>query len=265
MQSSCVGTGLTMSLNSSLKNKEVVIGQWISLSDPAVVEALAETGYDFLLIDGEHSPIGESELANLLRATKGGDCATIYRVRENSESLIKMSLDLGVDGVLVPRVNTAAEAQKAVDAAKYPPMGKRGVGPWRASGYYQNFDTYINSANTSTTLILQIEDIEAVNNLDEILAVGGFDAAYIGPADLSSSMGILGQFDDPRFKTAVSKVVAKCQAVGMPLGFDTQNVTHLTKLAQDGFQILTLGSDMQYLIDGAKNLSAEIRQSLGQA
>ena len=253
---------MNRNLNPQLQKGETLIGQWISLSDPAVVEALANSGHDFLLIDGEHSPIGESELANLLRATQGGTSAIIYRVRENSESLIKMALDLGVDGVFVPRVNTAAEARYAVNAAKYSPVGKRGIGPWRASDYYQNMGEYIETANQNTTLILQIEDIEAVGNLDAILAVPGFDAAYIGPADLSASMGIYGQFEHPDFVAAVETVRTKCKAAGMPLGFDTRDVAHLKHLADQGFQVLTLGSDIDYLISGAQALASQIRQAL---
>ncbi|MEM8856940.1 MAG: aldolase/citrate lyase family protein [Chloroflexota bacterium] len=253
---------MSETINQKLSNGQTIIGQWVSLSDPAVVEAMAQTGFDFLLIDGEHSPIGESELANLLRAGQAGDSAIIYRVRENSESLIKMALDLGVDGVFVPRVNSPTEAEQAVAAAKYPPLGKRGVGPWRASNYFQNMDEYVTTANEATTLILQIEDIAAVEQIDEILAVEGIDAVYIGPADLSASLGILGQQEHPDFVAAIDQVAEACQAAGTPLGFDTQNADHLAQLAKQGFQILTLGMDLDYIISGAKGLSAEIRSKL---
>ena len=250
------------SLNNRLSNGETLIGQWISLSDPAVVEALAYTGHDFLLIDGEHSPLGESELPNLLRGAKGGPASCIYRVRENSEQLIKMALDLGADGVMVPRVSSAAEAQRAVNAAKYPPLGKRGISPWRASNYFQDFSNYVASANETTTLILQIEDSVAINNLDEILAIKGIDALYIGPADLSASLGLFGQQSHPDFLAAVESVRSRCAAAEMPLGFDTRDVDHLAKLASQGFQLLTLGSDIGYLIDGARSLAAEIKTKL---
>ena len=253
---------MSETINQKLNNGQTIIGQWVSLSDPAVVEAMVQTGFDFLLIDGEHSPIGESELANLLRAGQAGDSAVIYRVRENSESLIKMALDLGVDGVFVPRVNSPAEAEQAVAAAKYPPLGKRGVGPWRASNYFQNMDEYVGTANHTTTLILQIEDIAAVEQIDDILAVEGIDAVYIGPADLSASLGILGQQEHPDFVAAVDRVAEACQAAGTPLGFDTQNTDHLAQLAKRGFQILTLGMDLDYIISGAKGLSAEIQSKL---
>ncbi|MEM7345710.1 MAG: aldolase/citrate lyase family protein [Chloroflexota bacterium] len=249
-------------LNAKLDKGDTLIGSWVSLSDPAVVEALCSTGFDFLLLDGEHSPIGESELANLLRAAQGSDTAIIYRVRENSEQLIKMALDLGVDGVFVPRVNSAEEARQAVAAAKYPPLGKRGVGPWRASNYYQTMDSYLETANATTTLILQIEDKEAINNLDEILAVDGFDAAYIGPADLSASMGLYGQATHPEFVATIETIIARCQAAEMPLGMDTRDVSHLSEMSAKGMQILTLGMDLLYMIDGATALSSEIRSTL---
>lgn len=253
---------MKQTINQKLAAGDTLIGQWISISDPAVVEALASTGHDFLLLDGEHGPLGESELPNLLRAAKGGTAKCIYRVRENSENRIKLGLDLGADGIMVPKVNSASEAQQAVDAAKYPPLGKRGIGPWRASNYYQNFADYVATANETTTLILQIEDTVAIDNLDEILAVDGVDALYIGPADLSAAMGLFGQQGHPDFVAAVETVRSKCQAAGMPLGFDTRDATHLAELAGKGFQILTLGSDIDYLIRGAKSLAAEIRAAL---
>ncbi|MFK7802591.1 MAG: HpcH/HpaI aldolase/citrate lyase family protein [Anaerolineae bacterium] len=254
---------MNQTINTRLKNKETLIGQWVSLSDPAVVEALAHTGHDFLLLDGEHAPIGESELPNLLRAAKGGSAKCIYRVRENSENRIKMGLDLGVDGIMVPRVSNAAEAQQAVNAAKYPPLGKRGIGPLRASNYYQNFAEYVATANETTTLILQIEDVAAIDHLDDVLAVKGVDALYIGPADLSASMGLFGQQGHPDFVAAVETIRAKCAASDMPLGFDTRDVNHLAELSGQGFQVLTLGSDIAYLISGAKSLAADIREALG--
>ena len=251
---------MSKTINDRLSNRETLIGQWISLSDPAVVEALVHTGHDFLLIDGEHSPLGESELPNLLRAAKGGNAACIYRVRENSEHLIKMALDLGADGVMVPRINSAAEAQHAVNAAKYLPLGKRGIGPWRASNYYQNFSEYVASANETTALILQIEDTVAISNLDAILEVNGIDALYIGPADLSASMGLFNQREHPDFLAAIETVRSKCEAAGIPLGFDASDVAHLKELSSQGFQLLTLGSDIDYLISGASALAAEIRK-----
>lgn len=250
-------------VNNRLREKQVLVGQWVSLNDPAVAEALSQTGHDFLLIDGEHGPLGESELPNLLRAASGGTASCIYRVRENSEQLIKMGLDLGAAGIMVPRVNSAAEAQMAVNAAKYPPLGKRGIGPWRASNYYKNVSDYVATANQTTTLILQIEDTVAIENLDEILAVDGIDALYIGPADLSASMGLFGQQEHPDFLAAVKTVSSKCEVAGMPLGFDTRDSDHLADLANQGFQLLTLGSDIDYLISGATSLAAEIKDKLG--
>lgn len=255
---------MNKSLNQRLAERDTLIGTWVSIAAPEVTEILCQTGFDFLLVDGEHAPIGESELGNILRAAKGSNTAIIYRVPANQEHLIKMALDLGVDGVFVPRVSNASQAQAAVDAAKYPPLGKRGVGPLRASNYYQNAIEYVMTANRDVTLILQIEDKEAIETLDQILRVKGYDALYVGPADLSASYGVFPDTSHEDVLAAISRVIAWCAKAGVPSGIDASSVSHLNQMVKAGMQILTLGGDLQYLLDGAKGLSAEIRLELGE-
>ncbi|MGB1252110.1 MAG: HpcH/HpaI aldolase family protein, partial [Candidatus Promineifilaceae bacterium] len=209
-----------------------------------------------------HAPIGESELGNILRAAKGSETAIVYRVRENQEGLIKMALDLGVDGVFVPRINSAAEAQSAVNAAKYPPLGQRGVGPLRASNYYQNAIDYVTNANRDVTLILQIEHKDAIETLDQILRVKGYDALYVGPADLSASYGVFPDIGHEHVMAAIARVMAWCAKSGMPSGMDTSSAAHLSQMAKAGMQVLTLGGDLDYLLNGARALSAEIRSTI---
>ena len=250
------------SLNQRLAERETLIGTWVSIAAPEVTEILCQTGFDFLLIDGEHSPIGESELGNILRAAKGSETAIVYRVRENQEGLIKIALDLGVDGVFVPRINSAADAQSAVNSAKYPPLGQRGVGPLRASNYYQDAVDYVANANRDVALILQIEHKDAIETLDQILRIKGYDALYVGPADLSASYGVFPDIGDEHVMAAIARVMAWCAKAGIPCGMDTSSVAHLNQMADAGMQILTLGGDLDYLLNGARALSAEIRGSI---
>ncbi len=249
-------------LKQKLVAGEAIIGMWVSLADPAVVEILCQTGFDFLLLDGEHSPISEEVLKLCLMAARGSKTAVIYRVRANEEPLIKIALDLGVDGLFVPMINSADDARRAVQAARYPPLGKRGVGPWRASNYFQEMWEYVASANETTTLILQIEDIQAVSHLDEILAVEGFDAAFIGPADLTASLNLLPDTQHPRVLEQIEIITDACQKVGMPVGIDAANPEHIAQMRQLGLQIFTYGADVSYLADGARETAVSVRNAL---
>ncbi|MEM7112864.1 MAG: aldolase/citrate lyase family protein [Chloroflexota bacterium] len=246
-------------LNKKLAAGEAIIGTWVSLADPSVVEVLAQTGFDFLLIDGEHSPIDDNVLKHLLIAAKGYETAVIFRVRANQEPLIKMALDLGVDGVMVPMVCSAEEAKTAVNATRYPPFGKRGIGPWRASNYYDQMQEYMASANDNISLWLQVEHVDAVANLDEILAVDGFDVAFIGPADLSASLGVYPDTTHPDALATFAKVMSKCAAVGKPVGFDASSPAHIAQLRKQGVQVFSIGGDVGYLQEGARALSAAAR------
>ncbi len=249
-------------LNHKLRNGLPIIGTWVSLTDPAVVEILCQSDFDFLLLDGEHSPIPEDALKAMLMAAKGSETAIIYRVRQNDEAMIKIALDLGVDGLFVPMVNSAAEAQAAVDATRYAPLGKRGVGPWRASNYFQDMAGYMDNARDTVTLILQIEDQAALPYLDEILAVEGFDAAFIGPADLTSSMGLFPETQHPKVLETIAQINAKCQAAGVPLGVDAASPTQISELRRAGFQIFTYGMDVSYLIEGMTATAKIAREAL---
>ena len=246
-------------LKAKLANNEAIIGTWVSLADPAVTEILCSVGFDFLLLDGEHAPINETVLKKLLLAVNGSDTAIMFRVRKNDEALIKVALDLGVDGLFVPMVNSADEARQAVQATRYPPLGKRGIGPWRASNYYQNMADYVAQANEQITLILQIEDIAALPHLDEILSVQGFDAAFIGPADLSASLGLFPNTQHPIVIETIELITQKCLAAGIPLGIDAASPEHITQMRQQGLQIFTYGMDVSYLIDGSRAAASEAR------
>jgi 4-hydroxy-2-oxoheptanedioate aldolase len=148
---------MTTTLREKIISGRMAVGTWVQIPDVAVVEILAQAGFDYLLIDGEHAPINPSQLVPLALAAERRGCPIVYRVQANSPDLIKAALDVGVDGLMVPMVETPAEAAAVVAAAKYPPAGRRGMGPWRASNYYKDFQSYIASANERTAIIVQIE------------------------------------------------------------------------------------------------------------
>jgi len=241
----------------------MVVGTWISVPDPAVIEILAQAGFDYLLLDGEHAPINPSELVPLALAAERRGCPIIYRVQTNSADLIKAALDVGVDGLMVPMVETAAEAAAVVAAAKYPPAGRRGMGPWRASNYYMDFQSYIASANERTAIIVQIESVGAVERAAEIAAVPGIDALFVGPADLAGSLGLPVGTTEPRMIDALKHVVTVGRSAGRCVGIDAVSNERLETYAAMGYRLFTFGADAGYLNEGAR-ATAEFARGVGQ-
>ncbi len=242
-----------------LNRDETVIGTWINLTGPPIIEIIGRSGFDFLLIDGEHSPFNETDLRDVLIACDNTPAESLVRVRANEEPRIKLALDLGADAILVPMVNTADEARRAVKAAKYPPLGGRGIGPWRCSDYYRNFDGYVADANDSTALIVQVEHRDAVEAIDDIIAVEGVDAIFVGPADLSASLGHGTNSANPDTVAAIERVAAACRTRGMPMGIDCLTPEHITRWGALGFRCFTFGADFVYLDEGAQAAVTEAR------
>ena len=180
-----------------------LIGSWITLNHISVAEILADAGFDWLCVDIEHSVTDYAEVQQLILAIQSKGLKAYVRVGDNNARIIKRVLDAGADGIIVPSVNSASEARKAVDAIKYPPYGKRGVGLSRAQSYGFGFDDYCDNKSKEIKLIVQIEHIDAINELDAIITTDGVDGTFIGPYDLSGSLGKPGQWDDPLVKNAL--------------------------------------------------------------
>jgi len=194
------------SLKEKIKNKKLTFGSWVTLGHPSIAEIMARAGFDWLTVDMEHSAITLSEAQNLIQVIELCGVTPLVRVGENNPNLIKRVMDLGAHGVIVPMVNTKEDAEKAVNAVKYPPKGTRGVGLYRAQGYGTKFDEYKKWADTNSMVIVQIEHIKAVENLKSILTVKGIDAFIIGPYDLSGSLGVPGEFSHPSFIEAMKQI-----------------------------------------------------------
>ena len=175
----------------------VSIGSWMSMAHVSIAEIIAAAGYDWVVIDTEHGAISVSDVMPLIIAIENRGAIPLVRLTWNDPIQAKVVLDSGAAGVLVPMVNNKEDAQLAVEAAKYPPLGARGTGLARAQNYGVAFEAYVRDANRDGLLIVQIEHIEAVNNIDEILSVPGIDGTFIGPYDLSMSMGKPGKLNDP--------------------------------------------------------------------
>ena len=194
----------TIELKAKWRRGEPSPGMWMSLCDITVAEMIGDLGLDWVAIDTEHVAIDLQTIQNLLIGL--GDVPALVRVPGNDAVHIKRVLDMGAAGVIVPHIRSAEEARLAVAACKYPPRGIRGTGPRRPSRYGLAEKEYLASANDATIVVIMIETLEAVNDLDAVLAVEGLDACMIGAVDLSASMGLLPHFDDPRVTELIDSV-----------------------------------------------------------
>jgi len=247
-----------MDLKKRLQQGETLIGTLLSLPSPEIAEIMSMVGFDWLFIDLEHGPHGFMELQRMLQAMKPG-CSPLVRVPEVSESNIKKVLDIGAEGIIVPKVNSAEEAQRIVSYAKYPTQGVRGVGAARAHGYGLSFKDYVEKANSETLVVIQIEHFEGVNNINEILQVEGIDVIFIGPYDLSASFGVAGQVEHPLTKLAIGKVEKACAEAGIPLGyFGTTPEAVKPYQEKQGYQLIACGTDSGFLIERGKSVLGEL-------
>jgi 2-keto-3-deoxy-L-rhamnonate aldolase RhmA len=220
---------------------------------------ISSCGFDWLFMDGEHGNLSTLDWQRMLQAVAGRSAA-IIRVATNSEREIKKILDIGADGIIAPQVNSAEEARHVVACCKYPPQGIRGVGLARAQGYGRYFSDYVETANVSTAVIIQAEHIDAVDNIDEIVEVDGIDAVFIGPYDLSASMGRMGQIDHPEVVSAVDRVGRACQQRGIALGYFGTTAESVQAYIDKGYHLICAGVDAGFVIDGAEQVLQALRK-----
>lgn len=239
----------------ALLERQVTLGTWMQFGHPGIAEILANTGFDWIAADCEHTDIGIEGFAAVARSMYGRGPVPLVRVRENDTLAIRQVLDIGAQGVIVPLVNTAEDAQKAVDAVKFPPDGIRGFAFFRANDWGMNFDEYAGRANQETVVIVMIETKEAVDNIDAILAVEGIDGVLIGPYDMSGSYGVIGQTSHPFLLQARRRVVEACQEAGKSAGLHDVLPTEASIKAaiEEGFTFLALGMDNVFIAQGARH------------
>jgi 2-dehydro-3-deoxyglucarate aldolase len=241
---------LKNTLKTKLQKGERVIGTFVGLGHPDVTEILSRLGFDWILLDGEHSPLGFETMQQMIQAMNGTDCIPIVRPQWNDPVQIKRILDIGAYGVLIPWVNSKKEAEDAVRACKYPPEGIRGFGPRRAGMFDPD---YYKTANEELLVAVQIETEEALKNLDEILSVPGIDACYIGPWDLSVSLGfgIPPIWDEPKYLAAFDRVLEAAKRHEKPAGMFA-TIDNIEWALGKGFKFNTVDCDDHLLIRAAK-------------
>jgi 2-dehydro-3-deoxyglucarate aldolase len=257
---------LAAEIKRALREGKVSIGSWLSMGHVSIAEILASTGFDWIVIETEHTAIDVSEVLRLIIAIDGRGVVPLVRLAWNDPIQAKAVMDSGAAGVLVPMVNSRADAELAVRGTKYPPLGQRGVGLARAQGYGLAFREYLEAANRESLLIVQIEHIAAVQNIEEILSVPGIDGTFIGPYDLSCSMGFPGQLDHPDIRAAATRVLKAAKDRGLAPGIhlvhpDTA-VKDLVRCVAEGYRFIALGTDILFLGDACRALHAAARSVL---
>ncbi|SHM73527.1 4-hydroxy-2-oxoheptanedioate aldolase [Cyclobacterium lianum] len=242
-----------------LKSGETLIGCWLNLGSSVTAEIVGLSGFDWVLIDLEHGAGEPKDLLHQLQALEHTAAGAIVRVESYQKERIHRVLDLGAQGVMCPRINSAHEARTAVQGMHYPPKGIRGVAKMvRATGFGKDFNRY--KANTWNELlgIIQIETLSALDDLDEIAATPGVDVLFIGPADLTVAMGIDGETSHPLFLEAVDRIVGAAKKASKAVGiliFDPQDFEKYQDL---GIQLIACGSDATFVANGARDLHSKL-------
>lgn len=249
---------MTGTFRQRLLAHEKLVGTMVTLPTAAVAEIFAELGFDWLFIDGEHSPLETGELLAILQAV-GSRVACVVRVPGADEPPIKKVLDQGAEGIIVPQVNTVDQAASVVRFARYAPRGSRGVGLARAHGYGVRFQDYLDTANDRVAVIVQAEHARAVENIEAIVQVEGIDAIQIGPYDLAASLGKMGRIDDPAVTDAIEHVTRTCQTAGIPLGYFGVSAAAIQPYIERGYTLITGSVDTLFLAGAARRLLDELR------
>jgi len=232
-----------------MQKKKDQIGSWITLNHFSIAEIMADIGFDWLCVDMEHSVIDYFEAEQLIATIQSRDIKAFVRVGENNTRIIKRVLDAGADGIIVPMVNSREDAQKAVDAVKYPPDGKRGVGLARAQKYGFGFEEYKQGSAKNIVLIAQIEHIDAIKNLDDILQTDGVDGTFIGPYDLSGSMGKPGQYNDSDVKEVLKTYEKTAKQYDKLIGYHVvePDIQLVKNKIEEGYNFIAFSLDTMFL------------------
>jgi 4-hydroxy-2-oxoheptanedioate aldolase len=248
-------------LKEALMNGKTVFGPFLKISDPAVVEIMGFAGFDFVIIDQEHGPISVQSAQDMIRAAESVNINPIIRVANNDESFILRALDIGAQGVEIPQINCKSDALRAVNSVKYSPQGDRGVCRYVRAANYSSMDKfkYFESANKETMIIIHIEGVKGIDNLDEILSVSGIDVVFIGPYDLSQSLGIPGKVNDPLVVEKMKEVVLKCKQHKIAVGTFADNVQTAKKWISLGVQYMSFSVDVGILYEAGKSIMEELK------
>ena len=235
------------------------LGTWLLSASPLLAEAAGHAGFDFGVIDMEHGPIDLGDVVHLLQAVAGTRLVPVVRVPWNDTVMIKRVLDAGATTLLVPFVQNAAEAAAAVAATRYPPQGVRGMAGMSRAAKFGTQPDHLTTANRQMAVIVQIETEAALGELEAIAGVDGVDALFVGPADLSGSMGLTGQINHPRVMKAMTDAARRCRALGKPVGSIGVELEVLAQYRAAGYDYLAIHSDLGLFVQAAQRSIAALR------
>ena len=248
-------------LKERLRRRERLFGGWVSYAHPSITETFARAGFDFIAIDMEHATISLEQAQRIIAASQGEGVCCLPRPVSHSNDWIKPLLESGADGLVVQMVNTVAEVDALVKDIKYPPVGNRSYGVNRAQGYGFDFDAYIESWNASSTFVIQVESIQAVENIERLLDCAEVDGVMVGPYDISGSLGVPGQTSHPLVVEASKTVIAACERFDRACGTQVADPSpeRVEALFDLGFTFAILGSDLFVLWKWAEQMQGLIR------
>jgi 4-hydroxy-2-oxoheptanedioate aldolase len=235
------------------------IGLWSGLCSSMVAEIIAGAGFDWIVIDGEHAPNDIPSLLTQLQAMRGGTAEPVFRVPWNEPVIIKRALDVGARSLLVPFVQSAEEARKAVAAARYPPLGIRGVAIGPRANDYGRIQGYHANAHLDTCVLVQLESKAALKQIEAIAAVEGVDGLFIGPSDLATDFGQLGNPSHPEVQAAIKDAGERIRAAGKSAGILSGSVDAVERLISLGFNFTAVGSDVGLLARTTESVAARFR------
>ena len=237
-----------------LFNKSNPLGSWLQIGDPEFTSMMIQSGFDFLVIDMEHGSISEGDLPALFQVFNGTDCIPMVRVANNDSIFIRRALDLGAKGIIVPGVKSKEDVTKAENAIYYPPKGDRGIGYSKANNYGIGFNEYFKSSNDDVLFVAQIEHEVAVKNINEIFSSDNIDSYIIGPYDLTGSMGIVGEFDNPNYLNNLDIIKKSAVKNGIRSGIHvvSPEVNQLKTAINEGYEFIAYSTDALLMYDRCK-------------
>jgi 2-keto-3-deoxy-L-rhamnonate aldolase RhmA len=247
-------------LKQKLTKNRLTIGSWLSIANPVVCEMMCHARFEWLVIDMEHTSITDADMFQMIQIISLSNVTALVRVGSNDALLIKKAMDCGANGVIVPMVNTKQDAIDAVNAVYYPPLGKRGVGLFRAQGYGAEFAEYLKTYQSNTCVIVQIEHYLGIENIDDILSVKGVDGFIVGPYDLSASLNVPGDFDHPKVIKYLNIITKKIKEGGVVGGVHVvhSDIKTLQSKIDSGYKFIAYGDDMLFLSEKLRQTKVQL-------
>jgi 2-dehydro-3-deoxyglucarate aldolase len=250
---------LPNSFRRDLLAKRRLVGCWVALTSNISTEILGYAGFDWLLIDGEHAPNEMSSFIGQLQALKDSASAPVVRPDSAEPVIIKRLLDIGFYNFMMPWIETAEQAQRVVQATRYPPQGFRGMGTGHRSNRYGYVEDYFSTINDNISVMVQIESAKGVENAEAIAAVDGIDGLFIGPSDLSAALGVLGQPNHPEVQAAIAQVLAAADEHGKPVGILAPVEADARRYLEMGMTFVAVGGDVSLLRNASKALADKFK------